>query len=412
MDEDEYNIGIPSDVLSAGVTSDDPGFMEQFGDFLFGGGAQGLAGLGLLTGAYNRLGGIGERGLTLGGQLAETQLGQAAFRPYTVTTATGGQFMAGPEGDYRLGLSPEEQAFQQQMFERSGGFFRTPRGAAGLTDAGIEAADIGRAELGQEAFGIDPTRAASQQAFGLGTQFMGEAGMPTADREQAIFERMRAAQRPEEERQRLATEERLASQGRLGLRTAQFGGAPEQFALAQAQEEARNRAMLGAMQQAQAEQRQQAGLGAQYAGLGTSLAGQQQGLQAAQQARALQALQAGQGLMSGRLGLEQQAQQLGMGALGASYLPQQMLLQSLAPGQTAAAQAQQAQLYGTGLFGEATASGIDALLGAGLGQANLMGAAGTGLLSGLFASPEASGGEGSQSGRLRDFYDFITGFGG
>jgi len=41
----------------------------------------------------------------------------------------------------------------------------------------------------------------------------------------------------------------------------------------------------------------------------------------------------------------------------------------------------------------------------------LMGAAGSGLLSGLFASPEASGGEGSQSSRLRDFYDFITGFG-
>ena len=389
--------------------TEDPEFMDLFGDFLFGGGAQGLAGLGLLTGAYNRLGGIGERGLGLGESLAETQLGQAAFRQYTVTTATGGQFMAGQEGEYTLGLSHQEQAFQQQMFERSGGFFRTPRGAAGLTDAGIQAADIGRAELGQEAFGIDPTRAASQQAFGLGTQFMGEAGMPTADREQAIFERMRAAQRPEEERQRLATEERLAAQGRLGLRTAQYGGAPEQFALAQAQEEARNRAMLGAMQQAQAEQRQQAGLGAQYAGLGTSLAGQQQGLQAAQQARALQALQACQGLMSGRFGLEQQAQQLGMGALGASYLPQQMLLQGLTPGQTAAAQAQQAQLYGTGLFGEATASGIDALLGAGLGQANLMGAAGSGLLSGLFANPEASSGEGSRSNPLRDLYDFFTG---
>jgi hypothetical protein len=48
-----------------------------------------------------------------------------------------------------------------------------------------------------------------------------------------------------------------------------------------------------------------------------------------------------------------------------------MLLQALTPGQTAAAQQQQAQLYGTGLFGEATASGIDALLGAGLGQAAL-----------------------------------------
>jgi hypothetical protein len=50
---------------------------------------------------------------------------------------------------------------------------------------------------------------------------------------------------------------------------------------------------------------------------------------------------------------------------------------------TAAGQAQQAQLYGTGLFGEASASGIDALLGAALGQANLFGAAGTGLLAGL-----------------------------
>ena len=144
---------------------------------------------------------------------------------------------------------------------------------------------------------------------------------------------MRVAQRPEEERQRLALEERLAGQGRLGVRTAQFGGSPEQFALAQAQEESRNRAMLGAMQQAQAEQQQQAGLGQQY--------------------------------------------------LAGSYVPQAQLLSSITPGMTAAGQAQQAQLYGTGLFGEATASGIDALLGAALGQANLFGAAGTGLLAGL-----------------------------
>jgi len=145
---------------------------------------------------------------------------------------------------------------------------------------------------------------------------------------------MRATMAPEERRQQLALEERLASQGRLGLRTAQFGGAPEQFAMAQAQEEARNRAMLGAMQQAQAEQAQQATLGQQY--------------------------------------------------LGAGYVPQAQMLSALAPGQTAAAAQQQAQLYGTGLFGEATASGIDALLGSALGQANLLGSAGTGLLAGLF----------------------------
>lgn len=263
---------------------------SSISNFLGGGGAQGLAGIGLLLNAYNRLGGIGQQGLQLGQDLATTQIEQAAFRPYTVTTSTGGQF--GTQIDPTTGqlsttmaMSPEEQALQQRLF-----------GGAG--------------------------------------QFYDQAAMPTGDREQAIFERMRATMTPEEERQRLALEERLAAQGRLGVRTAQFGGAPEQFALAQAQEEARNRAMLGAMQQAQAEQRQQAALGQQY--------------------------------------------------LGASYMPQQQMLAAFQPGQTAAGAAQQAQLYGTGLFGEATASGIDALLASGLGQANLMGEAGTGLLSGLF----------------------------
>lgn len=293
------------------MATDNSGFnLENLIDFLGGGGGQGLAGLGLLTSAYGRLGDIGERGLTLGQQLAETQLGQAAFRPYTVTTATGGQF--GMTQDpvtgamtYQLGVSPEEQAFREQMFGGAGQFFE-------------------------------------------------QAAMPTADRESAVYERMRAAMSPEEERQRLALEERLAAQGRLGVQTAQFGGAPEQFALAQAQEEARNRAMLSAMQQAQREQAQQAALGGQF--------------------------------------------------LGSSYLPQQMLLQALTPGQTAAAQQQQAQLYGTGLFGEATASGIDALLGAGLGQANLMGAAGTGLLSGLFSGSGSSGGGGFD--QLRKLFGF------
>ena len=284
-------------------TPQDPGFF----DFLGGGGGQGLAGLGLLASAYNRLGNIGERGLGLGQELAETQMGQAAFRPYTVTTSTGGQFGMTQDPTtgamtYQMDVSPEEQAFRQQMFGGAGQFFE-------------------------------------------------QAAMPTAEREQAIFDRMRTAMSPEEERQRLALEERLASQGRLGVRTAQFGGAPEQFALAQAQEEARNRAMLSAMQQAQAEQGQQAALGGQF--------------------------------------------------LGSSYLPQQMLLQGLTPGQTAAGAAQQAQLYGTGLFGEATASGIDALLGSALGQANLMGAAGTGLLSGLFGESGSSGSSGNS------FLDYI-----
>jgi len=261
-------------------------------DFLQGGGAQGLAGIGLLMNAYNELGNIGQQGLQLGQDLASTQMEQAAFRPYTVTTATGGQF--GTQIDPTTGqlsttmaMSPQEQALQQRLF-----------GGAG--------------------------------------QFYDQARTDPAVREQELYEQIRATTSPQERMDRLGLEERLAAQGRLGVRTAQFGGTPEQLAMEKAQQMAMAQARLGAAQQARQEQAQQAALGQQY--------------------------------------------------LGASYMPQQQMLAAFQPGQTAAGAAQQAQLYGTGLFGEATASGIDALLASGLGQANLMGEAGTGLLSGLFGA--------------------------
>lgn len=352
-------------------------------DFLIGAG-----GTGLLASAYSDLGKIGERGLKLGTELAEEQLGQAEFRPYTITTGTGGRFgvTRDPETGQlatTMSYSPQEQALSQALFGQAGQMLGQPTpGAMQMQQAGIDVFGRGQGMIGQPVFGVDPTRAASTQAFGLGGQFMDQAGMSTADREAAIYERMRAAQRPGEERQALGLEERLAAQGRLGVRTAQYGGTPEQLAMAQAQEEAKNQAMLGAMGQARAEQAQQAALGAQYAGLGTGLAGQAQGLSAAQQAQGLDLMRAGQGFLGGSQALQTGQQQLGMGALAGAYLPQQQLIAALSPGQTAAASGQQAQLYGAGLFGEAKASGIDVLLGSALGQANLAGSLGSGLLGG------------------------------
>jgi len=267
---------------------------------------------GLLTGkAYDRLGDIGEQARRESSELAETGMEQSRFRPFTVTTGTGGALSTTPEGGLTVGLSPQEQAFQQQMF-----------GGAG--------------------------------------QFYGQAMQPTQEREQAVFERIRQAQRPEEERQRLATEERLASQGRLGLRTAQFGGAPEQFALAKAQEESRNQAMLSAMQQAQQEQMQQAQLGGQF--------------------------------------------------MGAGYTPQAQALNVLQAGLPAAQMAQRGQLYGAGLFGEAEMGGLEALLGSGLGQANLYGQLGTGLLSGLL-TPQSVGMGGGVTEIVNPFFELL-GIGG
>jgi len=211
-----------------------------------------------------------------------------------VTTATGADMgtRVTPEGgiETTMGLSPQEIALQNQLLGGAGGFF-------------------------------------------------GQATQPRESREQAIFERMRRTQRPEEERQRLALEERLAAQGRLGTSSAAYGGAtPEMLAMSTAQEEARNRAMLGAMQQAQAEQMQQA--------------------------------------------------QLGQTFLGSGYIPQQQLMAATQPAQQLAALQQQAQLQGAGLFGEATMSGLEAQLISEQARANLLGGVGANLLRGSLTAPK------------------------
>lgn len=208
-------------------------------------------------------------------------------------------------------------------------------------------------------------RALQQQLISGAGGFFGQAAQPTVDREQAIFERMRAAQRPEEERQRLALEERLAAQGRLGASSAAYGGAtPELLALSAAEREARDRSMLTAMQQAQAEQAQQAALGGQF--------------------------------------------------LGAGYLPQQQLVAALQPGLIQQELAQQAQQFGTGLFGETALSGIEAQLLQEQARANLLGGIGSNLITGLMnqqraAAAQPSGGGSSGLGGL--FGDIVDDLG-
>jgi len=217
------------------------------------------------------------------------------FQPYTVTTATGGQFgmTQDPETGqmtYDIQTSPDEQDLQEEQLRRAGMFFNL-------------------------------------------------AETDTTQREQDIYNRMRAAQAPEEERQRLALEQRLANQGRLGVRTSMFGGTPEQLALAQAQEEAKNKAMLTALEFAGQEQQRQA--------------------------------------------------QLGTGMLAAGYVPQAQLLSGLQPGITAAEQRRQAMAQQAGAFGETYATGLEALLQSALGQANIAGMVGgsiaTESLGGLFS---------------------------
>ena len=177
-----------------------------------------------------------------GGILGEISR-QSQFKPFTVTTPTGSRATLS-QGQMDTMLSPTEQALQSQLL----GF-------------------------GSQAFGMlgDPAaREAEQQAvIGMLTQ----DPMQRASREQDIFGRMQATLQPEQERARLGLEERLANQGRLGVRTAMFGGTPEQLALEKAIAEQQAGLGVSAMEQARAEQALQsqqtlAGLGETRARLG------------------------------------------------------------------------------------------------------------------------------------------------
>ncbi len=326
-----------------------------------------------------------------------------AFKPFTVSGPTG-RIQATRAGGTQYTLDPTSAALQSALETQAlSRFGATPVGAGQLGTAGQQLLGLGQQQLGVSPFGLAGQQQAAQQAFGLGGQFMGQAGMPMGAREQEVYDRIRATQLGEEERQRLALEERLFAQGRGGVRTAMFGGTPEQLAMAQAQEQAQNQAALMAITQAQQEQRQAADIGATYGQLGSNIATQRQALEAAQQLSALQALQTGQGLITSRMGLQEAQQRMGLGALTGAYVPQAQALNALQQGLLASQLAQRGQLYGAGLFGEASMGGLNALLGSGLGQANLMGALGTGLLSGAI-----QGSGGGQNG----LYEVIGDVGG
>lgn len=108
---------------------------------------------------------------------------RAEFQPFTVTTGTG-TTEVGAEGGLTQTLGQTPQAIQDTLLSQ----------AQGLT--------------GQVA--------------------------PTA---QDLMTQMAELRRPEEERRRLALENRLAAQGRLGTQTAAFGGTPEALALEKAIQE-------------------------------------------------------------------------------------------------------------------------------------------------------------------------------
>ena len=287
------------------------GLGSAVGGFLGGTGGQ-LLGAGLRIDELNKITGIAEKSAEEQAKIGQQAQEDVAFKPFTVSTGFGG-VTATPKGGYTTTLSPSQALQQQQLQTITGGLL-----------GGMDA-------VAPDVSGIQ------QQALGGVGGFLTGAMAPMGARESNVYERIRATQRPAEERARLALEERLASQGRTGLRTAMFGGSPEQLALAQAQEEAKARASLSAIQQAQAEQMQQAGLAESMFGLGGRAAGLPQALQQAQ---------------LGNIGA----------SLGLQYAPEQQLLASLTPAISIADLARTGQQLGAQTMAGASISGLEDLL--------------------------------------------------
>ena len=162
----------------------------------------------------------GQAGLGVGREIGTTAAGMAEFKPYTVTSNLVQSAATTPEGGLDLQLSAEEQARQNQY-------------------------------LGQ-----------AQSMFG------GLTG-DVAGGSQAIYEQMRAAQRPEEERDRMRMQESLFASGRGGLQSGMYGGGnAETFGFEQARQEAMLNAQLAARGQFGKEQQNmlQSAQGLQTAG--------------------------------------------------------------------------------------------------------------------------------------------------
>lgn len=152
--------------------------------------------------------------------------------------------------------------------------------------------------------------------------------MPTASREQEIYNRAMAMQQPGLDAQRAQSNAQEFASGRGGVMGSQFGGSGEDAAMARAQAQAQNAASFQAMGQAQQEMMNQGQLANQYGQLG------------------------------------QAGQQIGMNQYQLGYMPMQQQLNAMQVSQNNANMAQTGQLTGTGYGAQLGLGGIQTAVNA------------------------------------------------
>ncbi len=366
-------------------------------------------------------------------ELATEVAGMTEFQPFTVTTGLS-NIQTTPEGGYDLNLTPQQQALQSLGLGGAQGFMTQigqdamsqllggqayqayqGLGPSALTGMGV----AGYRDLGQDPMQQEILAQARERFAGIGQDprqqallaqaetALGRAAVDPSQAQADIYSQIRATQRPEEERQSLALEERMLAQGRSGLSSAAYGGAsPELLAQETARQEAMARANVSARQQAMQEQQQ-------AYGQGIGLLGQAAGLRAQDLAEATGLLGAGYtpeqrelaraGALFGagmtqeqadlaRAGTLQSAsylpqqQDLAMaqGLMGLGYTPQQQALATLGYGIDLSKIPAAGQVAGAEFFGQMGQSGLESLLQANQLATQMEIAKGTGMLDALF----------------------------
>ena len=263
---------------------------------------------------------------------------EAQFTPFTVKTGTGSTSI-GAGG-----------AMEQQL---------------GSTAQGIQNSLLAQASQGAGST-VNPAayQGLESQALQQSQGLLGQS-TPTA---QSLYTQMQAMQQPEIDRQRIALENRLAAQGRLGVGTAMYGGTPEQLAMEKAIQEQNAASMFQAQQLAPQLAAQQTANAASLFGLGSQAAATPAALQAAN--------------------LQNTA-----AALGTAYMPEQQQLAALQAASpfsqlaTSTALSRAEQLSAGGQYGlEALATGDQTI--AGLESARVNALADT--LQGMFTASGAN----------------------
>ena len=303
---------------------------------LLGGGAAGgvagaLAGAGVNE-SVGRLQSLGEAGLNDYTNLGKVASKDIQFNPYTLTSSLG-KTQVGEDGSITSSLTAgmqdnvtEATKAQGNLYDFTGLPDTSTLTTGALTDANTQLGQVG---AGQEDL--------ANLRTGYSTAAQGMTGMlggKTTSMANKLFKQQQAMRQPTQQREALELQNRLLSQGRLGIQTDAYGGTSEQLARNKAVQEQQSADAFNSMTQAEQMATSQQ---ARALGLGNAtslLAAQQQALKTGDIANTQGLFNVG--ASAANLPLDMQGKQVAQ----AGQLQQQAL-------DPAAAQLQQVQASGT-----------------------------------------------------------------